>query len=104
MKENEQDNVMIEIKHLTKEYKMFAGKKDRLLEAILPSYEKHDVFRAMEDLDLQVSKGEILGILGKNGAGKSTLLKMVTGVVTPTSGEIITRGKISSLLELRYCI
>ena len=41
-----------------------------------------------------------LGILGKNGAGKSTLLKMVTGVVTPTSGEIITKGKISSLLEL----
>ena len=54
----------------------------------------------MDNLNLEVKKGEILGILGKNGAGKSTLLKMVTGVVTPTSGEIITKGKISSLLEL----
>ncbi len=91
---------VIEIKHLTKEYKMYPTKKDRLVEAIFPSANRHSTFRAMDDLNLEVKKGEILGILGKNGAGKSTLLKMVTGVVTPTSGEIITKGKISSLLEL----
>lgn len=97
MKEKE---TVIKIENLTKEYKMYKTKKDRLVEAILPGVERHDTFRAMDNLNLEVKKGEVLGILGKNGAGKSTLLKMVTGVVTPTSGTIETKGKISSLLEL----
>ncbi len=97
MKEKE---TIIKIENLTKEYKMYKTKKDRLVEAILPGVERHDTFRAMDNLNLEVKKGEVLGILGKNGAGKSTLLKMVTGVVTPTSGTIETKGKISSLLEL----
>ena len=96
----EEKEVAIEIKNLTKEYKMYPTKKDRLIEAVFPGAQRHGTFRAMDNLNLEVKKGEILGILGKNGAGKSTLLKMVTGVVTPTSGEIITKGKISSLLEL----
>ena len=96
----EQKEIAIEIKNLTKEYKMYPTKKDRLIEAIFPGVERHTTFRAMDNLNLEVKKGQILGILGKNGAGKSTLLKMVTGVVTPTSGEIKTNGKISSLLEL----
>ena len=97
--ENKEENI-IEIKNLTKEYKMYPTKKDRLIEAVIPSAKRHTTFRALDNLNLEVKKGEVLGILGKNGAGKSTLLKMVTGVVTPTSGEIITKGKISSLLEL----
>mgnify|MGYP000322030369 CR=1 FL=1 len=100
MRRLEQKEIAIEIKNLTKEYKMYPTKKDRLIEAIFPGVERHTTFRAMDNLNLEVKKGEILGILGKNGAGKSTLLKMVTGVVTPTSGEIKTNGKISSLLEL----
>ena len=99
--ENSENNEnTIEIKNLVKEYKMFKSKKDRLLETVFPAYQKHDVFRAMDGLNLEVKKGEVLGVLGKNGAGKSTLLKMITGVVTPTSGEIKVKGKISSLLEL----
>ena len=94
------DNNVIVIENLTKEYKMFARKKDRLLETVIPSYKKHGIFKAINNLSLNVKKGEILGILGKNGAGKSTLLKMITGVVTPTSGNINVKGKISSLLEL----
>ena len=96
----EEKEIAIEIKNLTKEYKMYPTKKDRLIEAVFPGAQRHGTFRAMDNLNLEVKKGEILGILGKNGAGKLTLLKMVTGVVTPTSGEIITKGKISSLLEL----
>ena len=96
----EEKEIAIEIKNITKEYKMYPTKKDRLIEAVFPGAQRHGTFRAMDNLNLEVKKGEILGILGKNGAGKSTLLKMVTGVVTPTSGEIITKGKISSLLEL----
>lgn len=94
------DDIVIEIKNVTKEYKIFDRKKDRLLEAVLPKYEKHRVFKAVDNMNLTIKKGEILGILGKNGAGKSTLLKMVTGVVAPTRGEIKVNGKISSLLEL----
>ena len=94
------NNVAIKIEHLNKNYKMFARKKDRFLETILPHYQKHGEFSAINDLNLEIKKGEVLGILGKNGAGKSTLLKMITGVVTPTSGTIQVNGKISSLLEL----
>ena len=94
------ENSAIQISNLVKEYKMFSRKKDRLLEAILPNYERHTTFKAIDDLNLEIKKGEVLGILGKNGAGKSTLLKMITGVVSPTSGELKVEGKISSLLEL----
>ena len=93
-------DTVIKISNLVKEYKMYAHKKDRLLEAVLPGYKKHSTFRAMDNLDLEIRKGEVLGILGKNGAGKSTLLKMITGVVSPTSGTLEVNGKISSLLEL----
>lgn len=94
------DENVIEIKNLKKEYKMYKDKKARLLEAVLPIYQNHTTFSAINNLDLEVKKGEVLGILGKNGAGKSTLLKMITGVVTPTSGTLKVNGKISSLLEL----
>lgn len=90
----------IEINNLVKEYKMYDRKKDRMLEVLFPKVNRHHTFKAVNNLSLEVKKGEILGILGRNGAGKSTLLKMVTGVVTPTSGDIQVKGKISSLLEL----
>ncbi len=93
-------DTVIKITNLVKEYKMFKSKKDRLFETIIPGYEKHDTFRALDNLNLELKKGEVLGILGKNGAGKSTLLKMITGVATQSSGTIEVNGKISSLLEL----
>ena len=100
MGKEENNDVAIKIDNLCKDYKMFSRKKDRLLETILPGYEKHGTFSANKDINLEVKKGEVLGILGKNGAGKSTLLKMITGVVVPTSGTIKINGKVSSLLEL----
>ena len=54
----------------------------------------------MNDVSFDVCKGEILGIIGKNGSGKSTILKIITNVLTPTSGECIVKGKIAALLEL----
>lgn len=96
----EENNTVIKITDLVKEYKMYSNKKARLFEAVLPHYQNHSTFRAMDNLNLEIKKGEMLGILGKNGAGKSTLLKMITGVVSPTSGTIEVNGKISSLLEL----
>ena len=96
---DKQENI-IEIKNLTKSYKMYNSKQARLIEAIIPKYNKHTEFKALNNLNLEVKKGEILGILGKNGAGKSTLLKIITGVATQSSGSIQVKGKISSLLEL----
>lgn len=96
---SKEENI-IEIKDLCKQYKMYHRKKDRLLEMVLPNYQKYDTFTAMNGFNLNLKKGEVLGILGKNGAGKSTLLKMITGVISPTSGTIKVKGKISSLLEL----
>ena len=96
----ENTDIAVRIKGLCKNYKMFARKKDRLLETIIPSIERHGTFSAMKYFNLEVKKGEVLGVLGKNGAGKSTLLKMITGVVTPTAGTIEIQGKVSSLLEL----
>ena len=95
MKEN-----IIEIKNLTKSYKMYTSKKARLIEVIIPKINKHTEFKALNNLNLDVKSGEILGILGKNGAGKSTLLKIITGVTVKTSGQMKINGRISSLLEL----
>ena len=95
------NNIAIKVKNLTKIYHLYDKPQDRLKEALNPfnkSYH-HDFF-AMDGVSFEIKKGETVGIIGKNGAGKSTLLKMITGVLTPTSGTIETTGTISSLLEL----
>ena len=55
---------------------------------------------ALENINFEVKQGEVLGIIGKNGAGKSTLLKLLSRVTSPTTGEIKTKGRIASLLEV----
>jgi len=94
-------DIAISVKNLTKVYHLYDNPKDRLKEALNPfkkSY--HHDFYAMNDVSFDIKKGETVGIIGKNGAGKSTLLKIITGVLTPTSGSVEVDGKIASLLEL----
>ena len=69
-------------------------------EALFSRKSRHTEFAALNDVSFDVCKGEILGIIGKNGSGKSTILKIITNVLTPTSGECIVKGKIAALLEL----
>lgn len=57
-------------------------------------------FWALHNVNLEINKGDIVGIIGHNGAGKSTLLKVLTGITPPTEGEIIMRGHVASLLEV----
>lgn len=74
----------IEIKGLSKEYKLGKGKS----------------FFALKEIDLNLPKGKVLGLIGHNGAGKSTLLKILSRITFPSSGEINVYGKLSSLLEV----
>jgi len=93
--------IAISLKNVSKYYKLYNKPKDRLKEALSRSGKiYHKKFYATKNLDLEIKKGEILGIVGKNGSGKSTLLKLITGVLTPDEGSITVNGKISALLEL----
>lgn len=98
------DEMAISVKNLSKMYKVYKNKKDKVLDLLnikSPFKEKnHDEFWALKDINLEIKKGEKLGIIGRNGAGKSTLLKIITGNITPTSGEVRLNGKVSALLEL----
>jgi ABC-type polysaccharide/polyol phosphate transport system ATPase subunit len=95
------NDIAVHINNLTKIYKLYDDPFDRLRESLHPFRKKyHKEFYALENVSFTVQKGETLGIIGKNGAGKSTLLKILTGVLTPSSGSIVTNGVVSALLEL----
>ena len=95
------NNLAIKVTNLSKIYKLYDKPIDRLKESLHPLKKNyHKDFYALNDVNFEIKKGETVGILGKNGAGKSTLLKIITGVLTPTSGHVNVNGRISSLLEL----
>lgn len=92
---------IISVKNVSKVYKLYNTPADRMKEALsVRKKSYHREFYALEDINFEVEKGEILGIVGVNGSGKSTLLKIITDVLTPSIGEVNVKGKISALLEL----
>lgn len=94
-------NIAISVRNLTKTYKLYQQPKDRLKEALHPlkkSYHKN--FNALDGVTFEINRGESVGIIGRNGSGKSTLLKLITNVLTPTSGSAIVHGRVSAILEL----
>ena len=91
----------IEVKDVTKVYRLYEKPIDRLKESLHPKHKSyHKDFYALNGLSFHVEKGQTVGIIGTNGSGKSTILKIITGVLTPTAGEVNVDGKISALLEL----
>lgn len=94
-------DIAISVRKVTKKYEVYGQPIDRLKEAFHPFKKKyHKDFHALSEVSFEIGRGECVGIIGRNGAGKSTILKVITGVLSPTSGEVEVKGKISSILEL----
>ena len=82
-------------------YKLYDKSSDRLKEALgLTRKKLYKEHYALRDVNFDIQEGECVGIIGTNGSGKSTILKIITGVLTPTQGEVKVDGRISALLEL----
>jgi lipopolysaccharide transport system ATP-binding protein len=117
------DDVVLKIEHLTKIYQLgeigtgtlshdinrwwakMRGKEDPFLKVGVSNdrtqkAQKGELVKVLDDINFEVKRGEVLGIIGKNGAGKSTLLKVISQITSPTSGTIKAKGRIASLLEV----
>mgnify|MGYP003300359720 CR=1 FL=1 len=91
----------ISVINLSKTFNMYNTPTDKMLEALSIGHKiRHTEFHALSDINFEIEKGEIVGIVGRNGAGKSTLLKVITGILEPTTGSVEASERISSLLEL----
>lgn len=104
------DQPIIEIENIGKRYKIGANKerylslRDEMAKWLSVASRRKRVakgeFWALKDINFTVQQGEAVGIIGKNGAGKSTLLKLLSKITPPTTGRIIRRGRVASLLEV----
>lgn len=91
----------IEVKNMTKSFKLFYDKPSTLKERLVFwNHKKADTRTVLDDINLEIKKGETVALIGVNGSGKSTLLKLMTKIIYPTKGTLETNGKLTSLLEL----
>lgn len=85
---------IIEVKQITKEFKVL-NRREGLIGSLKDLFSRdYKIVRAVDNITMSIEQGEIVGYLGSNGAGKSTTIKMMTGVLEPTSGEILVNGNI----------
>lgn len=94
---------MIEVKNVTMKFRMSDEPINSLKEIFTTAVKgqlRFNEFLALDDVSFDLDKGKTLGLIGRNGAGKSTTLKLISGILKPTSGQIITRGNIVPMLEL----
>lgn len=96
----EEREIAIKVEHVDKVYKLYEKPSDRLKEALGFVKNRHTDHSALKDVNIDIYKGETVGIIGTNGSGKSTILKIITGVLNPTGGSVTVDGRISALLEL----
>jgi lipopolysaccharide transport system ATP-binding protein len=90
----------ISVNNLSKCFKRYDRSVDRLKEILLPTKKYANIFWALRDINLEIPKGQTVGIVGRNGSGKSTLLQIIARTLTPTTGELSVNGRVSALLEL----
>lgn len=96
-----ESNLAIEVKNVNKSFNVYYDKANTLKEKLLFfSRRKKEQRQVLKNINLEINKGEVVALIGVNGSGKSTLLKLMTQIIYPNSGEIITHGKLTSLLEL----
>lgn len=97
------ENTIISVKNVTMNFNMPREKVDNVKEYIIRKLKRkisYDKFTALDNVSIDIEKGEVVGIIGLNGSGKSTLLKLISGILKPSEGEIETNGTISPLIEL----
>jgi len=94
-------DIAISVRNVSKRYQVFENQRSRLMHAIWPKYRTgiQDIW-ALQDISFDIAHGEAVAIIGRNGGGKSTLLEILTGTLTPTTGQIEVAGRVSALLEL----
>ena len=91
----------IEIQNVTKSFKVYFDKARTLKEHLVFWHKSEpELFTALKNININIKKGETVGLVGVNGSGKSTLLKLMTKIIYPTKGKVVTHGKLTSLLEL----
>ncbi|HXW38096.1 MAG TPA: ABC transporter ATP-binding protein [Acidimicrobiales bacterium] len=94
-------DLAVDIQGLSKRFRLYHQKYTSLKEKVIHAGRTpYTDLWALRDIDFEVEEGDTIGILGRNGSGKSTLLKCICGVLQPTSGQVVVRGKLAGLLEL----
>lgn len=98
-------NIAVDIKGVKKQFRLPHEKEDSLKFAMINSLKKrgrkgYDTYEALKGIDLQIEKGEFIGILGRNGAGKSTLLKIIAEIYRPSEGSVKVNGRLVPFIEL----
>ena len=95
------NKISISIKNVTKKFKIYYDKPNTLKERVVFwKNKKPDERTVLENINIEIEKGDTVALIGTNGSGKSTLLKLMTKIIYPTKGTITTKGKLTSLLEL----
>jgi len=95
------EEAQIKLKHVIKQYRLYNSDTTRLVHTLFPfGKSRYKSFTALNDINLEVGKGEIVGVIGRNGSGKSTLLRVIAGVTAPTSGNVKVCGTIVPLFGL----
>lgn len=96
------DDIAIKISHISKSFRLPHEKHNSLKDKAVHIFgpRKFTKFKALEDIDFEIKKGEFFGIVGKNGSGKSTLLKILANIYKPTSGKVRVNGSLAPFIEL----
>lgn len=94
-------DIVISVSNISKCYQVFDDQRSKFLHAVWPTHTKgmQEIW-ALKNVNFEIKRGEAVAIIGRNGGGKSTLLQILTGTLTPTTGEVKINGRVSALLEL----